>query len=115
MSLTQEIRPWQGREAQDGAAGWPQGSDLTPGQLELRRMVLASVTSPHSRRNYAKALDLLFSTNSDIFVSITTHSGTISALMAAVGAFAGRIYCRVILIMPRTSCVYQSRLPSPQC
>jgi hypothetical protein len=23
-------------------------------------MVLASVTSPHSRRNYAKALDLLF-------------------------------------------------------
>ncbi len=34
---------------------------LTPAQLQLRRMVLDSVLSPHSRRNYAKALDLLFS------------------------------------------------------
>jgi integrase len=33
---------------------------LTPAQLQLRGMVLRSVTSPHSRRNYAKALDLLF-------------------------------------------------------
>ena len=33
---------------------------MTPAQRELRQMVLASVTSPHSRRNYAKALDLLF-------------------------------------------------------
>ena len=33
---------------------------LTPSQRELRRMVLDSVTSPHSRRNYAKALDDLF-------------------------------------------------------
>jgi integrase len=34
--------------------------ELTPAQLQLRQMVLDSVTSPHSRRNYAKALDLLF-------------------------------------------------------
>jgi site-specific recombinase XerD len=33
---------------------------LTPTQLRLRQMVLDSVTSPHSRRNYGKALDLLF-------------------------------------------------------
>ena len=33
---------------------------LTPAQLELRTMVLDSVTSPHSRRTYAKGLDLLF-------------------------------------------------------
>ena len=30
------------------------------GQLELRKMVLDSVSSTHSRRNYGKALDLLF-------------------------------------------------------
>jgi len=33
---------------------------LSPAQLQLRQMVLDAVTSPHSRRNYAKALDLLF-------------------------------------------------------
>src|ERR1700722_19095079 len=33
---------------------------LTPAQAALRRMVLDAVTSPHSRRNYAKALDDLF-------------------------------------------------------
>ena len=33
---------------------------LTPAQHQLQQMVLDSVTSPHSRRNYAKALDLLF-------------------------------------------------------
>ena len=43
-----------------GGSGRAKSSELTPGQRELRAMVLASVTSPHSRRNYAKALDLLF-------------------------------------------------------
>ena len=33
---------------------------LTPAQILLRKMVLDSVSSPHSRRNYAKALDDLF-------------------------------------------------------
>ena len=33
---------------------------LSPAQAQLRRMVLDSVISPHSRRNYGKALDLLF-------------------------------------------------------
>ena len=43
-----------------------QGSDqghtqaLTPAQAELRRMVLEAVVSPHTRRNYGKALDDLF-------------------------------------------------------
>ena len=39
-----------------------QGSDpaLTPAQTELRRMVLESVVSPHTRRLYSKALDDLF-------------------------------------------------------
>ena len=35
-------------------------SALTPAQALLRKMVLDSVPSPHSRRNYAKALDHLF-------------------------------------------------------
>jgi integrase len=35
-------------------------SALTPAQALLRKMVLDSVSSPHSRRNYAKALDHLF-------------------------------------------------------
>jgi hypothetical protein len=30
---------------------------LTPAQARLRKMVLDSVPSPHSKRNYAKALD----------------------------------------------------------
>jgi hypothetical protein len=33
---------------------------LTPAQARLRKMVLDSVISPHSKRNYAKALDDLF-------------------------------------------------------
>jgi integrase len=37
-----------------------QPSALTPAQALLRKMVLDSVPSPHSRRNYAKALDHLF-------------------------------------------------------
>lgn len=41
-------------------SGKPGMPALTPAQLQLRQMVLDSVTSPHSRRNYAKALDLLF-------------------------------------------------------
>ena len=38
----------------------PETAALTPAQRRLRQMVLDSVTSQHSRRNYAKALDLLF-------------------------------------------------------
>jgi site-specific recombinase XerD len=37
-----------------------QASALTPAQAMLRKVVLDSVSSPHSRRNYAKALDHLF-------------------------------------------------------
>ena len=33
---------------------------LTPAQARLRKMVLDAVPSPHSQRNYAKALDNLF-------------------------------------------------------
>ena len=33
---------------------------LTPAQAQLRKMVLDSVASPHSQRNYARALDDLF-------------------------------------------------------
>jgi len=33
---------------------------LTPAQAELRKMVLDAVSSPHSKRNYGKALDDLF-------------------------------------------------------
>jgi hypothetical protein len=33
---------------------------LTPAQARLRKMVLETVQSPHTRRNYAKALDDLF-------------------------------------------------------
>jgi len=33
---------------------------LTPAQARLRKMVLDAVASPHSKRNYAKALDDLF-------------------------------------------------------
>jgi integrase len=33
---------------------------LTPAQAALRKMVLAAVQSPHSKRNYAKAIDDLF-------------------------------------------------------
>ena len=33
---------------------------LTPAQAQLRKMVLDAVSSPHSKRNYGKALDDLF-------------------------------------------------------
>ncbi len=42
------------------AAGQGSTPALTQAQAMLRRMVLDSVTSPHTRRNYAKALDDLF-------------------------------------------------------
>ena len=38
----------------------PESPALPPAQLQLRQMVLDSVTSAHSRRAYAKGLDLLF-------------------------------------------------------
>jgi formate-dependent phosphoribosylglycinamide formyltransferase (GAR transformylase) len=33
---------------------------LTPAQARLRKLVLDAMSSPHSQRNYAKALDDLF-------------------------------------------------------
>jgi len=51
-----EIALWVSQEPETAS----QAPGLTPAQLQLRQMVLDSVTSPHSRRNYAKALDLLF-------------------------------------------------------
>ena len=57
MSLELVVTEPQGREAPPGASS---AAELTPAQIQLRRVVLDSVTSPHSRRNYAKALDLLF-------------------------------------------------------
>ncbi|MGI4853897.1 MAG: tyrosine-type recombinase/integrase [Janthinobacterium lividum] len=47
-------------QKQDVPASNTSTEELTPAQHQLRRMVLDSVTSVHSRRNYAKALDLLF-------------------------------------------------------
>lgn len=61
MSVKLAVWSGQGREeAQEPSTGQAGGSELTPAQHELRGMVLSSVTSVHSRRNYAKALDLLF-------------------------------------------------------
>jgi site-specific recombinase XerC len=51
-----EIALWEPQEPETASVM----SGLTPAQLQLRQMVLDSITSPHSRRNYAKALDLLF-------------------------------------------------------
>ena len=63
-----------------------EAADLAPAQARLRQMVLDSVSSIHSRRNYAKALDDLF-------------------------AFAaGRPLTRVLLLEYRTS--MQDRAPS---
>lgn len=56
MSTSAEIQFWKSQEPNPT----PEAPGLTSGQLELRKMVLDSVGSPHSRRNYAKALDLLF-------------------------------------------------------
>ena len=44
--------------APESRAGEPLA--LTPAQARLRRMVLDTVPSPHTRRNYGKALDDLF-------------------------------------------------------
>src|SRR5258705_7981929 len=44
--------------APESRAGEPLA--LTPAQARLRKMVLDAVPSPHTRRNYAKALDDLF-------------------------------------------------------
>ncbi len=57
MSTELVIAELQGREVPPEASSV---AELTPAQFQLRRMVLDSVTSVHSRRNYAKALDLLF-------------------------------------------------------
>jgi hypothetical protein len=46
------LRPPESREGQPSAP--------TPAQALLRKMVLDSVQSPHTRRNYGKALDHLF-------------------------------------------------------
>ena len=56
MTETAEIEVWRA-EASSVA---PESPELTPAQLQLRQMVLDSVTSKHSRRAYAKGLDLLF-------------------------------------------------------
>ena len=53
------------QRARFGASAPPESREgeplaLTPAQTLLRKMVLDSVSSPHSRRNYAKALDDLF-------------------------------------------------------
>ena len=56
MAESAEIELWNRGETSTA----PETPALTPGQIQLRGMVLNSVTSPHSRRNYAKALDLLF-------------------------------------------------------
>ncbi len=56
MTETTEIQVWR---AQASLAA-PDSPALTPAQLQLRQMVLDSVTSAHSRRAYAKGLDLLF-------------------------------------------------------
>lgn len=55
MEITTEIRILDG-VAQDA----PASPAPSTAQVELRRMVLDSLGSPHSRRNYGKALDLLF-------------------------------------------------------
>jgi len=51
-SLVLAALPSESREAEPLA--------LTPAQARLRKMVLDTVPSPHSKRNYAKALDDLF-------------------------------------------------------
>src|SRR3977135_2606456 len=47
-----------GGNTPESGAGEPLA--LTPAQAQLRKMVLDAVPSPHSKRNYAKALDDLF-------------------------------------------------------
>ena len=56
MAESAQIAVWKSQEP----GPVPEMPALTPAQLELRTMVLDSVTSPHSRRTYAKGLDLLF-------------------------------------------------------
>ncbi|AFL89342.1 site-specific recombinase XerD [Terriglobus roseus DSM 18391] len=56
MTESTEIALWAPEEPETASPA----PGLSPAQLQLRQMVLDAVTSPHSRRNYAKALDLLF-------------------------------------------------------
>ena len=42
------------------STGQTAGEGRAEAEMQLRTMVLGSVTSPHTRRNYSKALDLLF-------------------------------------------------------
>ena len=56
MSETAEIAVWKTQDADVGS----KTPAVTAAQLQLRQMVLDTVTSTHSRRAYAKALDLLF-------------------------------------------------------
>ena len=56
VTETAEIKVYDAGEP----SATPETPALTAAQADLRRMVLDAVTSPHSRRNYAKALDLLF-------------------------------------------------------
>jgi integrase len=60
MSPETAISTGESREAPETGSPASASVELTPAQLQLRRIVLDSVTSPHSRRNYGKALDLLF-------------------------------------------------------
>jgi len=54
---------------------------LTPAQRELRRMVLDSVTSGSTRRNYGKALDDLF--------AFSSGPATLSGALAGVAGLDG--------------------------
>ncbi len=56
MTETAEIAVYSLGEPTDA----PETPVLTAAQADLRCLVLDAVTSPNSRRNYAKALDLLF-------------------------------------------------------
>jgi hypothetical protein len=57
LSVSQPDAAGQG-SGQGGGHGPTQAP--SPAQLELRRMVLEAVVSPHTRRNYGKVLDDLF-------------------------------------------------------
>ena len=59
ISISGALSVYEPAEAGQGSS---QGTApaLTPAQAELRRMVLDAVVSPHTRRNYGKALDDLF-------------------------------------------------------
>ena len=56
VTETAELALWKSQQPDPD----PENLSLTPAQLQLRGMVLDSITSEHSRRAYAKGLDLLF-------------------------------------------------------